>query len=320
MNRMREAGNLSPSSAWVLAAAYLYAGKPEVAEELISGREIGVTDKYEYAGWTYGSELRDMAFTLEVLTMLKKDTEAFRLLQKIAEDLKGRYYSTQTTAFCLFAISRYVGEMTGGGLEFQYFINKGDQASVNTAKAFYSYDLKEMAGMKGTITVNNKKTDAKLFATVTLSGQPLQGEEKELSSNLKINVMYEDDGGNPVDISALKQGTDFIAKVTLEHSGMTFPYENLALSQVFPSGWEIVNTRVQDVSSGLKEDGFDYRDYRDDRVYTFFSLQPYQKKTFRVRLNAAYAGNYYLPAVSCEAMYENNIQAHTKGRWVRVVR
>jgi hypothetical protein len=320
MNRMREAGNLSPSSAWVLAAAYLYAGKPEVAEELISGREIGVTDKYEYAGWTYGSELRDMAFTLEVLTMLKKDTEAFRLLQKIAEDLKGRYYSTQTTAFCLFAISRYVGEMTGGGLEFQYFINKGDQASVNTAKAFYSYDLKEMAGMKGTITVNNKKTDAKLFATVTLSGQPLQGEEKELSSNLKINVMYEDDGGNPVDISALKQGTDFIAKVTLEHSGMTFPYENLALSQVFPSGWEIVNTRVQDVSSGLKEDGFDYRDYRDDRVYTFFSLQPYQKKTFRIRLNAAYAGNYYLPAVSCEAMYENNIQAHTKGRWVRVVR
>jgi uncharacterized protein YfaS (alpha-2-macroglobulin family) len=101
---------------------------------------------------------------------------------------------------------------------------------------------------------------------------------------------------------------------------MTFPYENLALSQVFPSGWEIVNTRVQDVSSGLKEDGFDYRDYRDDRVYTFFGLQPYQKKTFRVRLNAAYAGNYYLPAVSCEAMYENNIQAHTKGRWVRVVR
>ena len=46
MNRMRESGNLTPTSAWILAAAYLYAGKPEVAEELITGKPAGVTDKY----------------------------------------------------------------------------------------------------------------------------------------------------------------------------------------------------------------------------------------------------------------------------------
>jgi uncharacterized protein YfaS (alpha-2-macroglobulin family) len=101
---------------------------------------------------------------------------------------------------------------------------------------------------------------------------------------------------------------------------MMFSYQNLALSQVFPSGWEIVNVRVQDVASGLKEDAYDYRDFRDDRVYTFFDLETGKKKTFRIRLNAAYAGTFYLPSVSCEAMYEDNIQAHTKGRWVQVVR
>ena len=319
MNRMREAGNLSPSSAWVLAAAYLYAGKPEVAEELISGKEIGITNLYEYPGITYGSDLRDMAFTLEVLTMLKRDADAFRLLQKMAGELRNGYSSTQTTAFCLYAISRYAGEKGGEGLDVEYTVN-GDRQTVNTVKAVTTADLKETVGLKGTVSVTNKKSGAKLFVSVTLSGQPLQGMETESSSNLNMSVTYEDDAGNPVDISSLKQGTDFIAKVTVQHTGKMFPVANLALSQIFPSGWEIVNTRVQDVASGLKEDGYDYRDYRDDRVFTFFGLDQFQKKTFRVRLNAAYAGNYYLPAVTCGAMYESNIQANTKGRWVRVVR
>jgi hypothetical protein len=320
MNRMREAGNLGPSSTWVLAGAYLYAGKPEVAEGLISNREIGVTDKYDRAGLTYGSGLRDMAFTLEVLTMMKKDAEAFRLMQKMSDDLKGNLYSTQTAAFCLYAISKYAGQNTGKGLEFQYSLNTGDQASVNTMKTIYSAEIKESAGLKGTIKAANKKTDGKLFVSVTVTGQPLRGEETESSSNLKIYVEYVDDAGKQLDISALKQGTDFIAKVTVEHFGLPFMYENLALSQVFPSGWEIINTRVQDVESGLKEGTYDYRDYRDDRVHTFFSLNQRERKTFRVRLNAAYTGSYYLPAVSCEAMYESNIRANTKGRWVQVVR
>ncbi|NTV84368.1 MAG: hypothetical protein HGA23_08730, partial [Bacteroidales bacterium] len=83
---------------------------------------------------------------------------------------------------------------------------------------------------------------------------------------------------------------------------------------------EIINTRVQDVTSGMKEDNFDYRDYRDDRIFTFFELMQNSKKTFRVRLNAAYTGKYYLPAVNCGAMYETNVHANNKGRWVEVVR
>jgi hypothetical protein len=320
MNRMREAGNLSPSSAWILAAAYLYAGKPEVAADILSGKEPGITDKYDYAGWTYGSPLRDMAFTLEALTMMKKDAEAFRLLQKMAQELKSGYHSTQTTAFCLYALSRYAGENAGDGMDLQYSVNNGDKAAVSTPKTFLTAEFKESAGKQGSIDVENRKSGSRLFAAVTLTGQPMQGEEAESSSNLKITVAYEDDSGNPVDIGALKQGTDFIAVVTLEQNGLPYRYENLALSQIFPSGWEIINTRVQEVESGLKEGTYDYRDYRDDRVYTFFSLEQRERKTFRVRLNAAYTGNYYLPAVSCEAMYENNIQANTKGRWVRVVR
>jgi hypothetical protein len=148
----------------------------------------------------------------------------------------------------------------------------------------------------------------------------VHGTETEASSYLKVNVIYKEENGNVLDVASLKQGTDFIAEVTIQHDGVLFDYTNLALSQIFPSGWEIINTRVQDLTSGLKEDNFDYRDIRDDRVYTFFHLNRNYKKTFRVRLNAAYTGKYYLPAVNCEAMYETDIQANTRGRWVEVVR
>jgi alpha-2-macroglobulin len=320
MNRMREGGKLTASSAWILAAAYLYTGKPEVAEELISGRQIGITDEYTYAGYTYGSSLRDMAFTLEALSMLKKDPEAFSLMEKIAGELKDNYYSTQTTAFSLCAIARYLGKNTGKGMDFEYQVNKSARETVKSAKSVFMAELDESAGLTGNIQVKNNKPGTKLFVNVTLTGQPLQGLETEQSSNLKMNVNYIDDGGNIIDITSLKQGTDFIAEVTVEHPGMMFSYSDLALSQVFPSGWEIINTSVQEVASGLKEDVFDYRDIRDDRVYTFFNLEQYHRKTFRVRLNAAYTGRYYLPSVNCEAMYEKNIHANTKGRRVEVVR
>jgi len=63
----------------------------------------------------------------------------------------------------------------------------------------------------------------------------------------------------------------------------------------------------------------DYQDIRDDRVLTFFDLGAGQSHTYRVQLNAAYQGRFYLPAVSCEAMYDNTIAAQRPGQWVEVV-
>ena len=63
---------------------------------------------------------------------------------------------------------------------------------------------------------------------------------------------------------------------------------------------------------------FDYQDVRDDRVYTFFSLDPGKSKTFRVMLMATYPGRFCLPSTGCEAMYDNTISARVPGRWVNV--
>ena len=65
---------------------------------------------------------------------------------------------------------------------------------------------------------------------------------------------------------------------------------------------------------------FTYQDIRDDRVYTFFNLPYQQSVTYRVMLTASYAGTYYLPAVSCEAMYDKSVYVRKKGYVVEVVK
>ena len=115
----------------------------------------------------------------------------------------------------------------------------------------------------------------------------------------------------------MRQGVEFTAIVTLTN-GMEQAFTDLALTQIFPSGWEIFNDRLL---GGTTESSttYNYRDIRDDRVQTYFNLEIRETKTFRVKLQAAYRGRYYLPAVSCQAMYAPQEQARNSGAWVEVV-
>jgi hypothetical protein len=94
--------------------------------------------------------------------------------------------------------------------------------------------------------------------------------------------------------------------------------DNIALTTMVPSGWEIQNTRLFEAARGIKESTFDYRDFRDDRVNTYFGLSHGETKTFVLILNAAYKGEYFQPALWCEAMYTENCYARIPGTQVKV--
>ena len=65
-----------------------------------------------------------------------------------------------------------------------------------------------------------------------------------------------------------------------------------------------------------------YQDVRDDRVMHYFDLAPGSKNalSLSVNLNATFAGRFYLPAWTAEAMYDGRYQARSKGQWVEVKR
>lgn len=90
----------------------------------------------------------------------------------------------------------------------------------------------------------------------------------------------------------------------------------LALTQIFPSGWEIRNERFLGENT---TDNVRYKDYRDDRVYSYYELPQGSTTVAKIRLNATYLGRFYLPTVYTEAMYDKSVNASQAGRWIEVV-
>jgi len=41
-------------------------------------------------------------------------------------------------------------------------------------------------------------------------------------------------------------------------------------------------------------------------------------KTFKIPVNATFAGKFYHPAVICEDMYNYDVRAQIKGEWIEV--
>jgi uncharacterized protein YfaS (alpha-2-macroglobulin family) len=320
MNRLREDGNLSTAAVWMLAASYAKAGQTEAAKSLITNLSTAVKP-YREMYYTYGSDLRDRAFILETLILLNEKNKAFEVLKEVSQAVGsyGYWMSTQETAMCLKAIAAFAGMEKRGELKVTYTPANGKAVTVSSELPITQIQI-PITGTKRERIKLESESKGMLFTRLILQGTPARGQEEDASSNLALSVQYTDADGRTIDPSRLEQGTEFIAEVTVRHNGIRSNYENLALSQVFPSGWEINNLRLEGTEAFLKSGVFNYQDIRDDRVYTYFGLNPNETRIFRVMLTATYAGTYYLPAVSCEAMYDASIYARKKGQTVEVIK
>ncbi len=319
MNRLREQGMLPVTAAWMLAAAYLKAGQPEAARKLIANLPTSVKS-YQEMAYSYGSDLRDKAIILETLVMLNERTKGFELLKEISTALSNSnsWMSTQTVAWCLKSVGAFAGTEKKGELKFSYSYN-GKDVSASTELPIAQVPL-AVAGLKSGALKVVSASKGSLFVRLITEGVPARGAEQDAEENLSLTITYTDSDGKPIDPSRLEQGKEFIASVGITNAGFRGNYKNLALNQIFPSGWEINNLRLDDAQQRVGGDTPTYQDIRDDRVYSYFDLGANQRKVFKVLLTASYAGTYYLPAISCEAMYDHSIYARKKGQVVEVVK
>lgn len=318
MNRLREDPGLSVQARWRLASAYAVIGQQEVAGDILANLSSNI-DSYTSFNPTYGSRERDLAMMLETLTLMNNRTEGARYAKMISAILSSnRWLSTQTTGYCLLAMAKFAGTgTTSGDLAFEYSVNgeKTVRASTKLPLARIQLPVKEL--QKRHVEITNA-ADGLIFVRLIMTGIPEKGSEIASSNNLAMRVRYTDLAGNEIDISRIQQGSDLLVHIDIANTGNLGDYTDIALTQIVPSGWEIRNTRFEETEGIYKADKPDYQDIRDDRIYTHFDLKAYSKKTFLYQVNAAYKGRFYLSSIVCEAMYDNTVNASTKGMWVEV--
>jgi len=319
MNRLKEFKFITPEAKWRLAAAYYLIGQSQVALKIISGLPVSFPSRPS-PGISFGSDLRDQAMVLETLIIMKRKAEATVLIKSVANQLaKEDWYSTQTTAYALIAIAKFSGS-NKDNQKIIASVNAGGQAVNINSNSVVSQTNIKWQGNKANVQITNKGSNV-LYVRVINEGKPLTGDSITVSNNpqvLQVSAAYLDMNGNAINPLQIKQGTDFVAKVTVKNPGLRGMYNEMALSQIFPGGWEILNTRLYNSEGSFQSSPSDYMDIRDDRVYYYFDIKQGETVTYYVQLNAAYPGRYYWPGVYCEAMYDHTISGGTNGKWVTV--
>ena len=318
MNRMKEQPGLSIQAKWRLAAAYALTGKMKPAEELVYNAETTVIP-YSSMNQIYGSSDRDEAMILETLLLMNRERDALQQAKVVSKNLsQENWFSTQSTAFALMAMGR-LAEKLSGSLDFNWTWNGKQQPAVKSAKAVFEKEI-STSPKSGTVAVKNQGKGALSVDLITRT-QLLNDTLPAISDNLRMDIRYASMDGKPMSVNDIRQGTDFTAIASISNTSGTTDYTNLALTHIIPSGWEVYNERMtvpeaepQETtdSSGNVSGQYTYQDIRDDRVLTYFNLRRGETKIFTIRLQATYAGNFILPAVQCEAMYDVNVQARSK--------
>jgi alpha-2-macroglobulin len=358
MNRLRENGNLILQARWMLAAAYYQAGQKGIAVEITKKLSTTV-GPYRELDYSYGSDFRDEAMMLETLTLLGDYDQAYNILNKLSEIMRGdAWLSTQETSYALMAMAKYAEKKGPGNMDIQYRMNDGDWKTISGKASISQLALDLKKNKKGKIEIKNN-SKAPVFTNLVMTGIPEAGNEIAEQKSINLAISYTDTKGNIIDPAKLPQGTDFIAEIKVTNDDYGQQLNNMALSFIIPSGWQVYNPRMTGNQFSVKTSKPQYMDIRDDRVYLFYSMEgahhrysyynnrnrqdnPSDEESddsanaendnksaspdysnsqvFRVALNASFAGKFYMPGIYTEAMYNKSIHAQTSGKWITVTK
>lgn len=315
MNRLKEMSNVPIQARWRLAAAYAIAGKKDAAVQLANNANEQI-ERYSFNNNTFGSSTRDMAMIMETHLLLGNTEKALKLSFKVSEALSGNYISTQTAAYGLISMAKLAEKMGKGVISYDWTLNGTNQKTTNSGDVFQEVSIKPQGKVQ--VTVKNKG-QGDIYVRLLGRTQPLEDKTPAASNGINLYVKYVDDNNKEIDVTQLKQGTEFYANVIVQNVSGQY-LTDMTLNQIFASGWEIFNNRLFNPNdTRTTASSYNYQDIRDDRVYTYFNIGTGYSMSFRVRLQAAYCGKYYLPAVSSEAMYSPDENGRTTGKWVEVV-
>ena len=304
MNRLKEAKKISEQAKYRLAAAYHIAGRTAVAEDVLAKESVSTDGDYS----TFWSELRDDAMRLETFVLMGKIGEAMPLARSIASDFSAQYCSTQEVAFVTPAFSRLadVIDDIASSVTVSY---EGSSKEFKNVKGVKTLDIPASAG---SVTIRNG-SEQSIYLSLTRERQPSAQETiPAKSEGAEISLTYTDINGKAVDIQSLKQGDEFYADIIVRLSAGVSS-ESMALTFKVPSGWEIWNERINNVQYTNER-----MDIRDDRVNWYFRLRSNEEKTFRVKLRAAYEGEYIMPSTIVEDMYRADCKACTASSKVKI--
>lgn len=140
----------------------------------------------DYNYYYYGSSERNRAMALETMLLLGQKQKAFAMASKLAKEMSNnQWMSTQTTAYCLYAMSKFAANNGPKGIDIS-FSKDGKSQAINTQKTIADRSLSVKTGANSITLKNNKKNT--IYVRILNTGILPIGQEKAIQSNVSARL------------------------------------------------------------------------------------------------------------------------------------
>ncbi|MBC8185948.1 Ig-like domain-containing protein [candidate division KSB1 bacterium] len=296
---------LNDFSQYQLAGAFAFAGNLQTARQLLpkTVTPINQLQKRE-TGRNFNSSIRAKAIMLDILAEVDESNPSVVVLVKMLSDAaakNGRWHTTQENAFAFLALGKIMKKQSRANYTGTLTIE--DEIYQKFDVDNFNFSNKDWGGKKVAISIKGEGT---CYYSWRAEGIPSKMDVNEFDNDLIVRRFYLNENGIPVNYSGFKQGDLVIAKITVKP--LTENLDNVAIIDMLPAGFEIENPRLQSRKgiNWIKENTYHpmYMDIRDDRLILFGNFRRAREETFYYGLRAVTAGNFTLPSIRGEAMYD----------------
>ena len=204
------------------------------------------------------------------------------------------YYSSKKSAAAKYTISNAVEEKSGTFTEC---------VITEELKGNFDSPLQD-------VTIKNNG-DITLYGTLICSGIAEAGTERVEASGIELIIDRLDS------LKTINPTDEITIKVRVKNNSRK-DLKNLVLTTPTGTCLEYANERLS--NSSYKASNYTYQDIRDDLIYTYFDLSNGSTADFYFRATAAYSGNFVVPAIYVQAMYDDSIKAVSPGFKVNMLK
>lgn len=271
----------------------------------------GVKYEFKSAGFDlYHDALAHKAHILFLLSKHFPETLSSippTFIEEIVKELQAQEYTTISSALLVTALHTYfetVGAPKSSNIKVSGSLNGKDFSELSLRG-----DILLRSNIDEQIRTVRLTTDedAPLFYEVTESGFDKKVSDTKISNGLEIIREYRDESGSV--ITSCEAGDNVEVRLLVRSMDNQW-YQNVAITDLLPSGFELVGGTEALRPKGFKPNDFvpQFVDATEDRALLFGGVGPTVQE-FRYIVKAVSKGSFVTPPVQIEGMYNQKLFA-----------
>ena len=318
----RGASGLSDYSHFQLAGAFALSGELETALSMLP---VSVSPSFNGKGnpdWetggTFNSPIRAQAIMLDVLAEVNENHPSIPTLVKNLSEAAAdgnRWRTTQDNAFAFLALGKIMQKQADRDYSGTFKLNGEDFAEFDASETRFTD-----AAWDGARIQLSLKGEGTCYYYWSAFGIQRDSYIEEYERELQVRRRYFNKDGEEI-TGTFIHGDLIVAEISVK--ALTANLENVVVVDMLPTGFEIENPRLESRAGipWLKTQGFkpDYLDIRDDRLIFFGTFPRQRERKFYYALRAVTHGEFTLPPIAAEAMYDPTKSTVTGSMAIKVV-